>query len=113
MTRGILTSCYAKVREGKIAGGEKGKAEIAKLYQDFYRGEPFVKVVAVPPQTKHTWGNNLCLIYPTVDLRTGRLIVISCLDNLVKGGAGQAIQNMNLMLGFPETAGLEELAVYP
>lgn len=113
MTRGILTSCYAKLREGKIAGGQKDKGEIKKLYQDFYRGEPFVKVVAVPPQTKQTWGNNLCLIHPTIDPRTGRLIVISCLDNLVKGGAGQAIQNMNLMLGFPETTGLEGLAVYP
>jgi N-acetyl-gamma-glutamyl-phosphate reductase len=48
-----------------------------------------------------------------VDSRTGRLIVVSCLDNLVKGAAGQAIQNMNLMLGFPETAGLEELSLYP
>jgi len=46
-------------------------------------------VVAVPPQTKQTWGSNLCLLYPTVDIRTGRLIVISCIDNLVKGGAGR------------------------
>ncbi len=113
MTRGILTSCYAKLREGRIAADEKGGEEIRKLYQDFYRGEAFVKVVAAPPQTKQTWGSNLCLIYPAVDLRTGRLIVISCLDNLVKGGAGQAIQNMNLMLGFPEETGLEGLAVYP
>ena len=113
MTRGILTSCYAKLREGKIAGGERGREEISKLYQDSYRGEAFVKVVTAPPQTKQTWGSNLCLIYPTVDLRTGRLIVISCLDNLVKGGAGQAIQNMNLMLGFSEETGLEGLAVYP
>lgn len=113
MTRGILTSCYARLREGKIAGGERGREEISRLYHDFYQGEAFVKVVAAPPQTKQTWGSNLCLIYPTVDLRTGRLIVISCLDNLVKGGAGQAIQNMNLMLGFPEETGLEGLAVYP
>ena len=113
MTRGILTSCYAKLREGRTAADEKGGEEIRKLYQDFYRGEAFVKVVAAPPQTKQTWGSNLCLIYPAVDLRTGRLIVISCLDNLVKGGAGQAIQNMNLMLGFPEETGLEGLAVYP
>ncbi len=113
MTRGILSSCYAKIKEGRIAGGEKGKKEIWQLYHDFYQGEPFVKVVESPPQTKHTWGNNLCLIYPTIDLRTGQLIVISCLDNLVKGAAGEAVQNMNLMLGFPETAGLEALAVYP
>jgi N-acetyl-gamma-glutamyl-phosphate reductase len=108
MTRGILTSCYAK-----LLRGETSKEQVKQLYQEFYRGEPFVKVVDSPPGTKQTWGNNLCLIYATIDSRTGRLIVISCLDNLVKGGAGQAIQNMNLMLGFPETAGLEMPAVYP
>ncbi len=113
MTRGILTSCYANLKTGKIAEGDKGKQEIRKLYQDFYKGEPFVRVTTVPPQTKQTWGSNFCLLYPTVDIRTNRLIVISCMDNLVKGGAGQAIQNMNLMLGFPETTGLDMLAVYP
>jgi N-acetyl-gamma-glutamyl-phosphate reductase len=113
MTRGILTSCYAKLKAGKVAGGDKGKQEIKKLYKDFYRNEPFIKVVTVPPQTKQTQGNNLCLLYPTVDIRTGRLIVISCIDNLVKGGAGQAIQNMNLMLDLPETMGLDMPAVYP
>ena len=105
MTRGILSTCYAKLVEGK--------KEVKKLYQDFYGGEPFVRVVDAPPHTKHTWGTNLCLIYPTVDPRTGRLVVISCIDNLVKGAAGQAIQNMNLMLGFSETMGLEMMAVYP
>ena len=113
MTRGILTSCYARLREGRLPLGERGREELRGIYQDFYRGEPFVKVVPVPPQTKHTWGNNLCLVYPFIDLRTNRLIVISCIDNLVKGAAGQAIQNMNLMLGLPETMGLEALAVYP
>lgn len=113
MTRGILSSCYAKLKEGKIAEGEKGKDELRVLYSDFYKTEPFVKVVDMPPQTKHTWGNNFCLIYPTVDLRSNRLIVISCLDNLVKGGAGQAVQNMNLMLGLDETTGLGALAIYP
>lgn len=113
MTRGILSSCYAQLVEGKIANSQKGIAKLRQIYRDFYRGEPFVRIVEAPPQTKQTWGSNLCLIYPTIDLRTNRLIVISCLDNLVKGGAGQAIQNMNLMLGFPETMGLEALAIYP
>jgi N-acetyl-gamma-glutamyl-phosphate reductase len=108
MTRGILTSCYAR-----LLRGEMSKEEVRQLYQDFYRGEPFVKVVDFPPGTKQTWGNNLCLIHVTIDPRAGRLIIISCLDNLVKGGAGQAIQNMNLMLGFPETMGLQMPAVYP
>ncbi len=113
MTRGILTTTYAPLLPGKIAAGKKGEQELMQLYLDFYKGEPFVRRVESPPHTKHTWGNNFCLIYPTIDPRTGKLIVISCLDNLVKGAAGQAIQNMNLMLGLPETTGLEALAIYP
>jgi len=113
MTRGILTTAYALLASGKVAAGKKGEEELRQLYLDFYKDEPFVKVVASPPHTKHTWGNNFCLIYPTIDQRTNRLIVISCIDNLVKGAAGQAIQNMNLMLGIPETTGLEALAIFP
>ncbi len=109
-SRGILSSCYARMNEGELG---KGKDELIELYHDYYKGEPFVRVVDNPPETKQTWGSNLCLVYPTIDARTGRLIVISCLDNLVKGAAGQAIQNMNIMLGFPEIAGLEALPVYP
>ena len=105
MSRGILTTCYAKL---------KGvKDDVRELYREFYRGEPFIRVVEAPPQTKQTLGTNLCLIYPTIDLRTGRLIVVSCIDNLIKGGAGQAVQSMNLMLGFPEGMALEGAAVYP
>ena len=63
--------------------------------------------------TKHASGTNFCLVHPAVDVRTNRVIIISCLDNLIKGAAGQAIQNMNIMLGFPETAGLEGLAIFP
>ena len=108
MTRGILTTAYAPLAPGKI-----GKDELRGLYLDFYKDEPFTLVTDAPPHTKHTWGNNLCLVHPTIDDRTGRLIVVSAIDNLVKGAAGQAIQNMNLMLGLPETTGLEMLAVYP
>jgi len=113
MTRGILTTGYATLSRGKVAAGEKGRKEIRDLYLDFYRDKPFIKVVESSPHTKHTLGNNLCLIYPTIDRSGEKLIVISCLDNLVKGAAGQAIQNMNLMLGLPETTGLEALAIYP
>ena len=113
MTRGILSSCYAPLAEGKLAAGQQGVEQLRQAYRDFYRGEAFVKVVDAPPQTKQAWGSNLCLIYPTIDQRTGRVVVISCIDNLVKGGAGQAVQNMNLMLGFPEATGLESLPVYP
>ena len=113
MTRGILSSCYARLKSDSFSSWDRAIGEVHQLYLDFYSGEAFVKVAPSPPQTKHTLGNNVCLLYPTVDVRTGRLIVISCLDNLVKGAAGQAIQNMNLMLGFPETTALEALAVYP
>jgi len=110
MSRGILSSCYATLKEGKL-GKKEGK--LTDLYRDYYKGEPFVRVVDKPPETKQTWGSNLCLVYPMVDVRNSRLIVISCIDNLVKGAAGQAIQNMNIMLGFSETDGLEALPVYP
>ena len=113
MTRGILSSCYAKLDPATAGEGEAAGKRIRELYRDFYRVHPFVVVTAEPPQTKQTLGNNQCLIYPTVDQRTGRLIVISCLDNLVKGAAGQAVQNMNLMCRFPEQTALEALAVYP
>ncbi len=108
MTRGILTTCYAS-----LAAGKTGKKELSRIYGDFYKDEPFVRVVDSPPHTKHIWGNNMCLVHPTIDTRTGRLVVISAIDNLVKGAAGQAAQNMNLMLGLPETTGLEALAIYP
>lgn len=109
MTRGILTTCYAKLagRRPKTAN------DLIRIYQEFYKRAPFVKITTRPPNTKHVWATNFCLIYPTIDSRKGRLIVISCLDNLVKGGAGQAVQNMNLMFHLPETAGLEALAIYP
>jgi N-acetyl-gamma-glutamyl-phosphate reductase len=108
MTRGILTTCYAPLQRDGL-----DKRSVREIYQEFYATAPFVHVTDAPPQTKQTTGSNMCLVYPTVDTRTGRLIVISCLDNLVKGAAGQAVQNMNLMCGFPETEALDALAVYP
>jgi N-acetyl-gamma-glutamyl-phosphate reductase len=108
MVRGILTTAYASLSQESTA-----ENDVKEAYREFYKDEPFVRVVDAPPQTKHVRGSNFCTVYPTVDPRTGRLIVVSCLDNLVKGAAGQAIQNMNLMLGFPETTGLEELGLYP
>jgi N-acetyl-gamma-glutamyl-phosphate reductase len=107
MTRGILSTCYAPLVS------PLSQDAVRELYRDSYAGESFVRVVDSPPATKQTRGNNMCLIYPTVDARTDRLVVVSVLDNLVKGAAGQAIQNMNAMLGFPETMGLDAPAVYP
>ena len=113
MTRGILSSCYAPLNPYAFSSWEDAKDEVRRVYSDFYDDEPFVEVPSDPPQTKQTLGSNMCLVYPTVDVRTGRLIVITCLDNLVKGAAGQAVQNMNLMFGLPETTALEALAIYP
>jgi len=109
MSRGILSSCYATLKQGVL--GKKG--EVLELYRHYYKGEPFVRVVDKPPETKQVWGSNVCLVYPIVDIRSNKLIVISCIDNLVKGAAGQAIQDMNIMLGFTETEGLEALPIYP
>ena len=113
MTRGILVSCYASLKDGRVATGKKAKLDVDSVYSDFYSDEPFVKIVSEPPQTKHTLGSNVCEVFTTVDERTNRLIVIACLDNLVKGAAGQAVQNMNAMFGFPEASGLEQLALFP
>ncbi len=113
MTRGILSSCYATIKNGVLPEGDRAEEEIRQLYREFYKESPFVRIIDTPPHTKHAWGSNFCFIHPIIDQRTGRLIIISCLDNLVKGGAGQAIQNMNLMFGLPETSGLETLALYP
>jgi N-acetyl-gamma-glutamyl-phosphate reductase len=109
MTRGILSTCYARLADSRRLTADSLK----RLYQKFYKHAPFVQITTQPPHTKHVCGTNFCLIYPTIDSRTGKLIVISCLDNLIKGGAGQAVQNMNLMFNLPETTGLEALAVYP
>ena len=111
MTRGILTTCYAPLKPG--AAGSRPEAVVREAYESFYADAPFVHVTARPPETKHTLGNNDCLVYPTVDTRTGRLIAVGCIDNLVKGAAGQAVQNMNLMFGLAEDEGLRQLALYP
>ncbi len=109
MSRGILATCYATLRDNASTATESIRA----LYDDFYDSSPFVRVTDEPPATKQTVGSNHCFLYPVVDERTRRLIVVSCLDNLGKGGAGQGVQCLNLMLGLPETAGLTGTAVYP
>ncbi len=108
-TRGILSTCYTKLADSRRLTASR----LIQIYRDFYKHAPFVKITTQPPHTKHVRGTNFCLIYPAIDSRTRRLIVISCIDNLVKGGAGQAVQNMNLMFDLPETTGLEALAIYP
>ena len=107
MTRGILATCYAPLKSLPSA------EELSEIYVNFYRNEPFVRVTDTPPHTRHATGTNLCLVHPVIDRHSGLLIVVSAIDNLIKGAAGQAIQNMNLMLGLPETTALPQLAQYP
>lgn len=111
-SRGILSTIYAPLSD-KLSAGPQGMEELQQIYRDFYKHEPFVRVCEAPPHTTHTRGSNMCLVYPAIDTRSGRLIVVSALDNLVKGAAGQAIQNMNVMLGLDETSGLALEAVWP
>lgn len=107
MTRGIHATCYAPLSR------TVSKAQVLEIYRGFYRNAPFTRVTDVPPHTKHTLGTDMCLVHPVVDERNGMLVAIGVLDNLGKGAAGQAIENMNLMLGIDQDAGLDLPAVYP
>jgi N-acetyl-gamma-glutamyl-phosphate reductase len=109
MDRGILSTIYATPRTATTT------EKLVQLYQDFYRGEPFVRVLpqGILPNTAFVRGSNFCDIAPLVDQRTGRVIIVSAIDNLVKGASGQAVQNMNIVCGFPETMGLEGVALFP
>ncbi len=107
MTRGILSTSH--VRPTRPISQD----ELDDLYGAAYREEPFVRVVAAPPATKHTTGSNTVLIHVRVDERIGRIIAIGVEDNLVKGAAGQAVQAFNLVHGLPETSGLDQLPLAP
>jgi len=107
MTRGILASCH--IRPTRAVD----QAELDALYADAYAGEPFVRVVAAPPATKHVIGSNHANVHVHHDPRTGRILAFGVIDNLVKGAAGQAVQAFNIVHGLPETAGLEALPLAP
>ena len=107
--RGILSTCYASLL------GDADPDGLHELFLRYYASEPFVRVLPQGrlPNISHVRGSNFCDIGPVFDPRTGRVIVVSVIDNLVKGAAGQALQNMNLMLGLPETQGLLKAPVFP
>lgn len=109
MNRGILTTAYAKL------GRPMSTAELAAHYREFYTGKPFVVVLdeGQQPNTKNVFGTNFCHIGIMSEERTGRAIVTSAIDNMGKGAAGLAVQNMNIMCGLDETVGLMIPAVYP
>lgn len=109
MTRGIMCTMYTSLSEPKTV------EEMISYYQSFYRGRPFVRIreQGVWPATKEVWGSNYCDIGFAVDERTGRLTIIAVIDNIVKGAAGQAVQNLNIMMGWDEAEGLRYSPVFP
>ena len=107
MTRGLIATCYATLRDGVDA------ARVTEAYATAYAEEPFVRVISSYPATKATLGSNWCLVHAVVDEPNRRLVAFAALDNLVKGAAGSAIQNLNAMRGYPETMGLEALPLWP
>lgn len=109
VNRGILSTCYASLKTGLDT------AELVEHYRRAYAGEPFVRVLPAGrlPNISQVRGSNFCDLGVSADPRTGRVIAVAAIDNLVKGAAGQALQNMNLLLGLPEGAGLGAAALVP
>jgi N-acetyl-gamma-glutamyl-phosphate reductase len=109
MNRGILSTIYVRGTEGRTP------EELHEILLKFYAKEPFVHVLPFgeTPQTRHVRGSNMTFIGVARDRIPGRAIVISALDNLVKGASGQAIQNMNVVMGYPETTGIDQVALFP
>ncbi|RLB73031.1 MAG: N-acetyl-gamma-glutamyl-phosphate reductase [Deltaproteobacteria bacterium] len=109
VNRGILSTCYADLLE------DKSSEELIALFQQRYADEPFVRVMPGGnlPNIAFVRGTNFCDIGLVSDQRTGRVIVVTAIDNLVKGAAGQAVQNMNIICGFHEGLGLDIVATFP
>ncbi len=109
VNRGILSTLYAKLHK------DISTPDMIDLYREFYRDEFFVRICSegVYPNISSVKGTNFCHIGLIVDKRTRRVVIVSAIDNLVKGAAGQAVQNMNIMAGLKENSGLEYIAVYP
>ncbi|BCL37909.1 N-acetyl-gamma-glutamyl-phosphate reductase [Nostoc sp. MS1] len=110
IVRGTLATVYATLRDPGLVGDD-----LTTIFTAFYRNSPWVKVCqnGIYPQTKWATGSNLCYLGVDVDPRTGRVVAMSAIDNLIKGQAGQAIQCLNIMMGWDETLGLPNLGFYP
>lgn len=109
MSRGMLATTYVTAKRGRTA------ADLHEILVKAYAKEPFVHVMPLgaTPQTRHVRGSNMIMIGVVQDRVPNRVIIVSALDNLVKGASGEAVQNMNLVLGYPETLGLEQIALFP
>jgi N-acetyl-gamma-glutamyl-phosphate reductase len=108
MTRGILATCHARPAVDGLS-----TAKLLDTYRDAYAAEPFVVVSDAPPTTKATLGANRAHVTVRFDERTGSVLALSAIDNLVKGASGQALQALNVVLDLPETTGLSTLGVVP
>ena len=106
--RGILSTIYLRPSREDFS-----EDLLRQNYVSYYAESPFVRLLDSPPTVKNVRGTNFCDIYTTYDPRTGNIIVMSAIDNLVRGAAGQAIQNMNLIFGLEETSGLSQIPLYP
>jgi N-acetyl-gamma-glutamyl-phosphate reductase len=104
LDQGLLASCYVTTSR------ELSKDDVRGLFEDAYGGEPFIEWADTPPGVREVRDTNICRIHATVEPATGRVLVFSAIDNLWKGAAGQAVQDLNLMLGLPETEGLGMVA---
>lgn len=116
MNRGILVTAYASLKAFGSGDGKLPDAEMIKAaYEKYYGEEKFIRLLPPGecPETKWVEGSNYVDIGFVVDERTGRVIIMAALDNLVKGAAGQAVQNMNLMFGLPESVGLDMVPMFP
>jgi len=107
MSRGILSVCYGKLNDNY------SERTLLQLYRDFYKGEYFINVLDSPPETRYVKGSNMCHISLRVDKRTKMVIVVSAIDNLIKGAAGQAVQNMNILFNLKENTGIDFPAMVP
>lgn len=108
MTRGVLATCYARPTATDLT-----TSTLLDLYRERYRSEPFMTVTEEPPATKATLGSNSCHVTVRYDGRTGTILALAAVDNLVKGAAGQAIQATNVVLGLPEPTGLPMVGLMP
>jgi N-acetyl-gamma-glutamyl-phosphate reductase len=113
MVRGILATCYARPAARAAGARTLSTADVMDALHDAYDHEPFVVVTDAPPSTKATSGSNCAHVTARVDGRTGWVLALCALDNLVKGAAGQAVQCANAALGLPETTGLPTAGLYP
>jgi N-acetyl-gamma-glutamyl-phosphate reductase len=109
MDRGIISTIYAKLKK------KSETSEVISIYKKYYENEPFINVLeeGYYPNAKNVRGSNFCEIGLKVNKRTDTLIIVTAIDNLVKGASGQAVQNMNIMLGFKETTALDSIALFP